>query len=99
MIIQDVKIIGAYIVSVLFVLFPGIILYCLNFGITISEKTNKRQVERQENVTFDNNGIWYKLPLFDTTQFINWKTIESVIYTNYQSDYNAQFCFKHYRVH
>jgi len=93
MIIQDVKIVGAYIVSVLFILFPGIILYGLNFGITISEKTNKKQAERQENVTFDKNGIWYKLPLFDTTQFINWKTIETVIYTNYQFDDNAQFIF------
>lgn len=93
LIVQHVKIIGAYIVSVLFILFPGTILYGLNFGFNIPEKTTKKQAERQENVTFDTNGIWYKLSLFDTNQFINWKTIETVIYTNYQSDDNAQFVF------
>ncbi len=93
MIVQDVKIIGAYVVSVLFILFPGTILYGLNFGFTISAKTIKKQDEKQEIVTFDTNGIWYKLPLFDTIQFMSWKTIETVLYTNYQSDDNAQFVF------
>lgn len=93
MIKQDVKIIGAYVTSGLFILGPGLILYGLTFGFRISEKTIKKQKERQESVSFDNNGIWYKLPLFDTTQFINWKIIETVIYTNYQSNDNAQFIF------
>ena len=93
MIIQDVKIIGPYIVSGLFILFPGLLLYGFTFGFKTSEKTIKKQAERQESVTFDNNGISYKLPIFDTTQFINWKTIETVVYTNYQSDDNAQFIF------
>lgn len=93
LVVQDVKIIGAYIVSVLFILFPGTILYGLNFGFNISEKTIKKQDEKQEIVTFDSNGICYKLPLFDTIQFMGWKTIETVLYTNYQSDDNAQFVF------
>ncbi|WP_027388658.1 hypothetical protein [Chryseobacterium gregarium] len=94
MILQDVKIIGAYIVSVLFILFPGTLLYCLNSGFSVSEKTVKKQAERQEHVIFDANGIWYNLPLFDTTQFINWNIIETVIYTNYQSDDHAKFIFR-----
>ena len=39
MIVQDVKIVGA-IVSVLFILFPGTLLYGLNFGFNIPEKTD-----------------------------------------------------------
>lgn len=93
MIKQDVKIIGAYIVSISFILGPGIILYGLIFGFSISEKTIKKQAETQRSLSFDNNGITYKLPLFDTTEFIDWKTIETVVYTNYQSDDNAQFIF------
>jgi len=40
MIVQAVKIVGAYIVSVLFILFPGTLLYGLNFGFNIPEKTD-----------------------------------------------------------
>lgn len=93
MIFQDVKIIGAYIVSVLFFLVPGMILYGLTFGFKVSERSIKKQVERQESVTFDKNGISYKLPLFDTIQFISWRTIETIIYTDYDSDDNLQFIF------
>ncbi len=93
MAMQGIKIIGAYIFSGIFTLFPSFILYGLIFGFSVSEKTIKKQQERQESVTFDNNGMSYKLPLFQTIQFINWKTIETVIYTNYQSDDNAQFVF------
>ena len=93
MIVQDVKIIGAYIVSVLFFLVPGMILYGLTFGFKVSERSIKKQAERQERLTFDNNGISYQLPLFDTIQFISWRTIETVIYTDYQSDDNSQFIF------
>ena len=93
MIMQDVKIVGAYVVSGLFVLGPGILLYGFTFGFSVSEKTMKKQAERQESVTFDQEGIACKMPLFDTTQFMNWNTIETVIYTNYQSDDHSQFIF------
>ncbi len=93
MIIQEVKIIGAYVVSVSFFLLPGMILYGLTFGFKVSEKSLRKQVERQESLTFDANGMSYKLPLFDTIQFISWGTIETVIYTNYQSDDNSKFIF------
>jgi hypothetical protein len=93
MISKDVKIIGAYVVSVLFFLVPGMILYGLTFGFKVSARSIKKQAERQERVTFDNNGISYQLPLFDTIQFISWRIIETIIYTNYESDDHSQFIF------
>jgi len=93
MIIQEVKIVGAYLVSGLFILVPGTILYGLLFGFRISEKTRRKQAERQETITFSDAGISYQMPLFDVTQLIEWKTIETVIFTDYQSDDHAQFIF------
>lgn len=93
LVMQNVKIIGAYVVSVLFILVPGMMLYGLTFGFRVSERSMQKQAERQKSVTFDNNGIIYKLPLFDTIQFIAWRTIETVIYTDYQSEDNSQFIF------
>lgn len=91
MIIKEVKIIGAYFVSVSFIVVPGIIWYGITFGFTISEKTLRKQIERQESVSFDNDGIAYTLPLSGVTLFINWTTIETVIYTNYEFNENARF--------
>lgn len=93
MIVKEVKIIGAYLVAVSFIVVPGIILYGITFGFGISEKTIRKQIERQESVSFDNDGIAYTLPLFGATLFINWTTIESVIYTNCASNENARFIF------
>lgn len=93
MIKQNVRIIGPYVFSGLFTLFPAFLFYGFTSGFSVSEKTMKKQEERRKNVLFDDDGIWYNLPLFDTTLFINWKTIEAVTYTNYQSDDNAKFLF------
>lgn len=93
LVMQDVKIIGAYLVSGLFILVPGMILYGLTFGFRDSEKTTRKRAEKQESVMFDRKGIAYELPLFDTTQFIDWTNIETVLYTNYQSDDNAEITF------
>lgn len=90
---HDIKFIGAYIFSGIFTLFPSFILYGIIFGFRISEKTIKKKEEKRESLTFDNNGISYQIPLFDTTQFIRWDIIETVIYTNYQSADNAEFIF------
>ncbi|EDM37948.1 hypothetical protein PBAL39_16024 [Pedobacter sp. BAL39] len=93
LVMQDVKIVGAYLVSGLFILVPGMILYGLTFGFRNSEKTTRKQAEKQESVTFDPKGISYELPLFDTTLYIDWTNIEAVLYTNYQSDDNAEIIF------
>ena len=93
MMMQEVKIVGAYLVSGLFILVPGTVLYGLIFGFNISEKTRRKQAERQDNITFSDTGISYGIPLFDVTQFIEWHTIETVIFTDYQSDDNSQFIF------
>ncbi|TDO20908.1 hypothetical protein [Pedobacter duraquae] len=93
MVIEHVKIIGAYIVSGLFILVPGTLFYGFTFGFKISEKTARKQAEIQDSISFDNMGISYKQPIFDTTQFIEWKFIETVLYTNYQSDDHQQFIF------
>lgn len=93
MILKEVKIIGAYIVSVSFALFPSLILYDLTIGFSISEKTIKKQAERQKSLSFDQNGILYKSPLFDITQLISWDSIETVIFRNYNSDERAQYIF------
>ncbi|MCZ4243822.1 hypothetical protein [Pedobacter punctiformis] len=93
MIRQEVKIIGAYLVSVLFFLIPSLVLYDLIFGFSISEKTIKKQTERQKSLSFDHDGILYKRPLFDITQLISWDSIETVIFRNYNSDDRAQYIF------
>ncbi len=93
MIVQDVKIVGAYIVSGLFILVPGTLLYGITFGFKVSERTLRKQAERQKSISFDSKGMTYKMPLFDISQFIDWKTIETVIYTAYQTDDNLKFIF------
>lgn len=93
MIMQEVKIVGAYLVSGLFILVPGTILYGLQFGFRISEKTRRKQAERQKRITSSHAGLSYQMPLFDVTLLIEWKTIETVIFTDYQSDDHAQFIF------
>lgn len=93
MVIKEVKIIGAYLVSVSFIVVPGLILYGITYGFTISERTLRKQIERQESVSFDNARIAYTLPLSGVTLFINWTTIETVIYTHYSFDENARFIF------
>lgn len=93
MIIHDSKVAGAYFVSGLFILFPGIILYGLTVGFRVSEKTIERQTALQESVTADPNGLFQQIPLLNTTQFIPWNTIETVIYRSHYSDDKAQFSF------
>ncbi|WP_316803568.1 hypothetical protein [Pedobacter nototheniae] len=93
MIRQEVKIIGAYLISGLFVLVPSLLLFDLTYGFSISEKNIKKQAERQSSVAFDQEGIIYKMPLFDTTLLIYWDSIKTVIFRNYNSDENAQFIF------
>jgi len=87
------KIVGAYVVSVLFIGFPGIILYGMTLGFRVSEKTITRQIAQQESVTSDHKGLYYQIPLLKTTQFISWEIIETIIYSNYHSDDQAQFSF------
>ncbi|HAL54361.1 hypothetical protein [Sphingobacterium multivorum] len=93
MMVHGSKIVGAYVVSVLFILFPGIILYGMTLGFRVSEKTITRQIAQQESVTSDHKGISYQIPLLKTTQFISWEIIETIIYSNYHSDDQAQFSF------
>lgn len=93
MIIQEVKIIGAYFVSVAFILVPGIIWYGITYGFTVSERALKKRMQRQESVSFDKDGIAYTLPLSGTRLLISWATIETVIYTNHPSDENTRFVF------
>lgn len=92
MMVHGSKIVGAYVVSVLFILFPGIILYGMTLGFRVSEKTIT-QIAQQESVTSDHKGISYQIPLLKTTQFISWEIIETIIYSNYHSDDQAQFSF------
>jgi len=72
MMVHGSKIVGAYVVSVLFILFPGIILYGMTLGFRVSEKTITRQIAQQESVTSDHKGISDQIPLLKTTQFISW---------------------------
>ncbi|MGE8426668.1 MAG: hypothetical protein ACN6O7_02285 [Sphingobacterium sp.] len=91
MIIHGAKVVGAYVVSGLFTLFPGIILYGMTIGFRVSEKTIQQQITLQESVTSDHKGLSHQIPLLKTTQFIPWETIETVVYSNYHSDDRAQF--------
>ncbi|WP_293907154.1 MULTISPECIES: hypothetical protein [unclassified Sphingobacterium] len=93
MIIHGSKVVGAYFVSGLFILFPGIILYGLTVGFRVSEKTIERQTALQESVTANHKGLSHHVPLLNTTQFIPWNTIETVVYRNHHSDDKAQFSF------
>jgi hypothetical protein len=91
LIIQGAKVVGAYVVSGLFTLFPGIILYGMTVGFRVSEKTIQQRIRLQESVTSNHKGLSHQIPLLKTTQFIPWETIETVIYSNYHSDDSAQF--------
>lgn len=93
MIVQEVKNIGEYFVSVALIIVPGIILYGLTFGFTIAERRVRKQIQRQESISFDDKGIAYTLPLSGTRLLIDWTMIETVIYTNYSFDENARFIF------
>jgi hypothetical protein len=93
MIAHDSKVVGAYFVSGLFILFPGIILYGMTAGFRVSEKTMARQIAQQERVTSDAKGLSHQIPLLKTTQFIAWETIETIVYSNYHSDDRVQFIF------
>jgi hypothetical protein len=93
MIIHGSKVVGAYFVSGLFILFPSIILYGLTVGFRVSKKTLERQAALQESVTADHKGISHQIPLLNTTQFITWNTIETVVYRKHHSDDKAQFSF------
>ena len=93
MIVHDSKVVGAYVVSGLFILFPGIILYGITAGFRVSEKTMARQIAQQESVTSDAKGLSHQIPLLKTTQIIAWETIETVVYSNDRSDDRAQFIF------
>ncbi|MGJ1333818.1 hypothetical protein [Sphingobacterium sp. UBA1897] len=93
MMVHNSKVVGAYVVSGLFILFPGIILYGMTVGFRVSEKTITRQIAQQESVTSDHKGLYYQIPLLKTTQFISWEIIETISYSNYHSDDQAQFNF------
>ncbi len=93
MMVHESKVVGGYVVSGLFILFPGIILYGMTVGFRVSEKTITRQIAQQESVTSDHKGLYYQIPLLKTTQFISWEIIETISYSNYHSDDQAQFNF------
>lgn len=47
MMVHESKVVGGYVVSGLFILFPGIILYGMTVGFRVSEKTITRQIAQQ----------------------------------------------------
>ncbi len=52
MITQHVKVIGSYVVSVVFVVFPDILLYGLTIRFSVSERTIEKRAQRQESIIF-----------------------------------------------
>lgn len=67
----------------LFTLFPLIVLYGILFGFSLSAKQQWKMEERQNKLFADERGITIEMPLFDKQCFIDWQSIETVIYYNY----------------
>jgi energy-coupling factor transporter transmembrane protein EcfT len=89
---ENVPIYG-WITILIFAIIPLILIYGFVFGFTISEKQQKQIEENQKTLTFMDEGITIEMPLSDKNCFINWKSIEAIVYYNYvvSSDFTEYY--------
>lgn len=67
----------------LFAFFPLLVVYGIVFGFSVSEKQQKRMEERQNSLSGNEKGMTIEMPLFDKRCFIEWTSIEAVVYYNH----------------
>ncbi|MEB3754794.1 hypothetical protein [Acinetobacter sp. MD2(2019)] len=83
----------AWIILLIFAILPLIILYGLFFGFPVSEKQWQEQEKIRKKLSFDENGMTIEMPLFDKSCFIDWQSIQKIIYYNYvvSSDFTEHY--------
>lgn len=74
-----------WITILVFAILPLLIMYSTVFGISISEKQQKKIDDRRSSLTFDEKGITVEMPLFDKNCFMNWDTIDAIIYYDFHA--------------
>lgn len=71
---------------------PALILMSFIWGgPAISEKQAQAMEEQREILEFNENGLSLIMPLLAATCFIRWNTIETILYTDYDTDDYVQF--------
>lgn len=88
----NVGVVG-WITIVLFILVPIIVIYGFIFGFSVSEKRQKQIEDRLNSVSANDAGISLEQTIFDTTCFINWNSIDAIVYYNFyvSSDFTEYY--------
>lgn len=94
---KNVPIYG-WIIILIFLIVPIILIYRFIYGFTISVKQQKQIEDNRNKLTYSSKGLIIEMPLFDKNCFIDWRSIDAVIYYNYfvSSDftiYNEGYTF------
>jgi len=74
-----------------FIVIPALILIDFVWGIPVPEKQVQAAEEHREILEFDGNGFSLVMPLLAATCFVRWSTVETILYTDYDSDDYVQF--------
>jgi hypothetical protein len=76
-----------------FILIPGVIIYHLSRISKPKVRLAKVIEDKRESLLFDENGISMVMPLHSATWFVNWDSIETIVYTNFSADDYAYYSF------
>ena len=88
----NVTVIG-WITIVIFIIVSLLLIYLQIFGFTISEKRQKQIDDRLDSFSANEAGIAIEKTIFDKTCFVDWNSIDAIIYYNFyvNSDFTEYY--------
>lgn len=84
---------SGWIMTGVFTVIPAVLIYGFLFGFSISEKQQQAIEARRSELQFNQQGMTVLMPLFDQNCFIQWCSIDTVLYSDLRQEDYSEFTF------
>jgi hypothetical protein len=82
---------SGWIMAGIFTVIPAVLIYGFLFGFSISEKQQQAIEARRTELQFDQQGMTMLMPLFDQNCFIQWDSIDTILYAELRQEDYSEF--------